>query len=86
MPIYNNNFLLFWRANAVALPIPEDPPVIIATLFLNAVSIILFYSRTVFFFGCQIFSIPLIRASGLNEMLSIPSSTKTVRIQESLGA
>jgi hypothetical protein len=34
----------------VALPIPEDPPVIIATLFLNAVSIILFYSRTVFFF------------------------------------
>jgi hypothetical protein len=55
MPIYNNNFAPFLaKANAVALPIPEDPPVIIATLFLNAVSIILFfYSRTVFFFGCQ---------------------------------
>jgi hypothetical protein len=41
--------LLFCEANAVALPIPEDPPVI-ATLFLNAVSIILFFYRTVFFF------------------------------------
>jgi hypothetical protein len=34
MPIYNNNFAPFLaKANAVALPIPEDPPVIIATLF-----------------------------------------------------
>jgi hypothetical protein len=82
MPIYNNN-LSFFMSQCSGLPIPEDPPVIIATLFLNAVSIILFYSRTVFFFSvAKIFSIPLIRASGLNEMLSIPSSTKTVRIQE----
>jgi hypothetical protein len=34
LSIYNNNFLLlFERNDAVALPIPEDPPVIIATLF-----------------------------------------------------
>jgi hypothetical protein len=66
-----------------ALPIPEDPPVIIATLFLNAVSIIFFFIVVPYFFSvAKIFSIPLIRASGLNEMLSIPSSTKTVRIQE----
>jgi hypothetical protein len=79
MPIYT--ILLLFGESPVALPIPEDPPVIIATLFLNAVSNFFFFSRIVFFSVAKIFSIPLIRAS-LNEMLSIPSSTKTVRIQE----
>jgi hypothetical protein len=70
-------FCSFFAKAAVALPIPEDPP-IIATFILNAVSIIdlFFYSRTVFFFRLPKYFHSFDKASGLNEMLSIPSSTK----------